>query len=93
MEDISNGIEEEHMREDPCSAFYPAFHDSGIGTSVPAHTQYAESHTAFNSSITEREEGRLRVPREPAEVDAGIPFQCCLCGDILSSIRNRVDWK
>ncbi len=95
MEDISNGVEEEDTREDPCSTFkpYSAFHDSGIGTSVPAETQYAPSHTSFNSSDTEREEGHLRVPREPVEVGTGNPFQCYLCGDILSSIRNRVDWK
>ena len=95
MKDISNRVKEEYEREDPCSSFIPysAFHDSGIGTSVPPQTQYALSHTSSNSSDTEIEEGRLRVPLEPVEVGTGKPFQCYLCGDLLSSIRNRVDWK
>ena len=95
MEYISNGVEQEDTREHPCSTFkpYSAFHDSGIGTSVPTETQYALSHKSSNSSDTEREEGRLRVPREPVELGTGKPFQCYLCGDILSSIRNGVDWK
>lgn len=95
MKELSNGVECEYIREDPCSTFrpYSAFHDSGIGPSVPAQTQYAASHTSFISSISEREEGRLRVPREPLEVGAGKPFQCYICGESLSNIRNRVDWK
>lgn len=95
MEDLFSGVEEEYIREDPCSTFrpYSAFHDSGIGPSVPAQTQYAASHTSFVSSISEREEGRLRVPREPPEVGDSKPFQCYICGEILSRIRNRVDWK
>lgn len=64
-----NGVEEEYIREDPCSTFrpYSAFHEFGIGTSVPAQTQYVRSHKAFNSSDTEREEGPLRVRRELVE--------------------------
>ena len=95
MAKITRGVEEECIREDPCSTFrpYSAFHDSGIGPSVPAQTQYAASHTSFVSSVSEKNEGRLRVPREPVEVGAGRPFQCYLCGEILSNIRNRHDWK
>lgn len=95
MEDLSKDVEGKYIREDPGSTFRPylAFHDSDIGPSIPAQTQYATSHTSFISSIPEREEGRLRVPREPLEVSTGKPFQCYICGEILSSIRNRVDWK
>lgn len=72
---------------------YSDFHDSGIGTSVPAQTDYAPSHTSFQSSNIEGEETSLRVPREPSEVGAGKPFECFLCRCIISNIKNRVDWK
>ena len=88
MEDMRNGVEEEYMREDPCTTFL-AFHGSGIGTSVPAQTQ---SHTSFVWSVCERE-GQWRVPRESVEVGPGKSFQCYFYGKLLSSIRNRVDWK
>ena len=95
IDDVSNGVDEEYLREDPCTTFrpYTAFHDSGIGTSVPTQTKYASSHTSYNSSDAEKEEGCLRVPREPVEIGAGKPFRCYLCGKFLSSIRNRRDWK
>ena len=78
-----------------CSLFrpYSAFHDSGIGTSDPAQTEYAPSHTSFLSSNTEGEHVSLRVPKEPSEVGAGKPFQCFLCRCVISNVRNRIDWK
>ena len=93
MANVISDVKEEYIREDPCSTFkpYSAFYDSGIAPSVPTQTQYAPSHTSFVSSVSEKEEGR--VPREPVEVGAGRPFQCYLCGEILSNIRNRGDWK
>ena len=79
---------EDDEHQEPHSLFrpYSAFHDSGIGTSVPAQTSYAQSHTSFLSSNTEGEHGSPRVPPS-----AGKPFQCYLCGHVLSSIKNRVD--
>jgi len=81
--------------EPACSIFrpYSTFHDSGIGTSVPAQTAYTPSHTSFISSNTEGERNSLRVPPMPSEVGAAKPFKCEFCGTILSSIKNRVDWK
>ena len=72
---------------------YSAFHDSGIGTSVPAQTQYAPSHTSFQSSNAEGERNSLRVPATPVEVYERKPFQCFLCKSMLSNIKTRVDWK
>lgn len=72
---------------------YSDFHDSGIGTSVPAQTEYAQSHTSFQSSNTEGEQLSLRVPKEPPEVSEGKAFECFLCRRIISNIKNRVDWK
>lgn len=78
-----------------CSVFrpYSDFHDSGIGTSVPAQTDYAPSHTSFQSSNVEGNRVTLRVPKEPAEVSAGKKFECFLCRRMISNVRNRVDWK
>ena len=78
-----------------CSLFrpYSDFHDSGIGTSVPAQTEYAPSHTSFLSSNAEGEHVSLRVPKEPPEVGAGKSFQCFLCRRVISNVRNRIDWK
>ena len=77
------------------SVFRPhsAFHDSGIGTSIPAQTQYTPSHTSFQSSNTEGEHESLRVPATPAEVHDGIPFQCSICKSMVTNIKTRVDWK
>lgn len=77
------------------SVFRPhsAFHDSGIGTSNPAQTQYTPSHTSFQSSNTEGEHKSLRVPATPLEVHDGIPFECFICKSFLTNIKTRVDWK
>lgn len=77
------------------SVFQPhsAFHDSGLGTSIPAQTEYTPSHTSFQSSNTEGGHETLRVPATPAEVHEGNPFQCDLCHSILTKIKTRVDWK
>ena len=72
---------------------YSSFHDSGIGTSVPAQTTYAASHASFQSSNTEGGRTFLRVPPTPGEVSIDKPFQCCYCGNVLLKIKNRVDWK
>lgn len=95
MANVISGVEEEYIREDPGSTFgpYSAFHDSGIGPSVLTQTHRAALHTSLVSSASEQEERRLRVPREPVEVGAGRSFSCYLCGEVLSNIRNRLDWK
>ena len=82
-------------QETALSVFQPGttFHDSGIGTSVPARTQYAPSHTSFRTSNTEGGLRSLRVPPTPLEATHGKPFRCYLCGDMLSTIRTRTQWK
>ena len=79
----------------PYSVFrpYTTFHDSGIGTSVPANTNYAPSHASFQSSNVEGAHGSVRVPPTPKEVKDGKPFQCPFCDQIILNIRNRIDWK
>jgi hypothetical protein len=80
------------------SVFLPVslFQDSGLGSSLPAQTSYAAtsaSHTSFISSQADEEGGGLRVPPTPKAVSKGIPFSCETCGQTLSQIKNRVDWK
>ena len=72
------------------------FHDSGLGTSAPANSNYAMSiisQTSFASSLAEKEQGTLRVPPTPLEVAAGMPFQCSICCQVVHNIQNRRDWK
>lgn len=80
------------------STFQPQtlFHDSGIGTSVPAQScpaQSEASHTSFISSLADKEKGAARVPPTPAEVGLGELFGCYLCGQMQLNIKNRVGWK
>ena len=81
------------------SVFHPRtlFHDSGVGTTVAARSQYAPtkaSHTSFMSSTAQIKEGALRVPPTPVEVSSGKPFfRCHICGIPQMNIKNRVDWK
>ena len=77
------------------SVFQPdmTFHDSGIGTSVPARTQYAPSDTSFRTSNTEGALRSSRVPPTPLEASKGQSFRCYLCGDMISTVRTRTQWK
>jgi len=85
--------------EEPAkSVFVPVslFQDSGLGSSLPSQTSYATtsaSHTSFVSSQADEEGGGLRVPPTPKAVIKGTPFNCEICGQTLSQIKNRVDWK
>jgi hypothetical protein len=86
------------VQETPKSVFIPVsmFHDSGLGSSVPAMSSYAAtvaSHSSFVSSLAEKDSGSLRVPSTPKKVSEGVPFTCNICGHKLSRIKNRVDWK
>ena len=72
------------------------FHDSGIGTTVAAQSQYAQteaSHTSIVSSIAQNQKGTPRVPQTPVEVGDSKPFRCYICGVVQSKIRSRIDWK
>jgi hypothetical protein len=54
---------------------------------------YAESMTSFATSMADGlEYGQRRIPNMPDhEYDAS--FQCHVCGDVLTRIRHRADWK
>jgi hypothetical protein len=94
----SGGTAEIVPAEVPKSVFVPVsmFHDSGLGSSMPAQSAYAAtaaSHSSFKTTMTESQSGSYRVPPTPKEVYAGESFTCEICGHFLSKIRNRIDWK
>ncbi len=66
------------------------FHDSGLGTSIPAKSQYAAS---FASPLSQETGGSAKVPPTPKEVFAGEPFRCQLCQNTLLAVKSRADWK
>jgi hypothetical protein len=84
---------------DAKSVFTPfsKFHDSGLGTSLPAVSAYAvsnASHMSFASSLADGKESTcLRVPTTPAEVWSKKPFNCSICGEIQYNIKDRIAWK
>lgn len=89
---------EENEIELARSSFFPLseFHDSGLGSSIPARSKYAASavsHSSFLSTQSAASRGVARVPPTPAEVRDGKPFMCSICGILLENIKARVDWK
>jgi hypothetical protein len=98
MDGDDENEEETEKQEIAHSTFLPVskFHDSGLGTSVPAQSDHAfsiASHTSFLSSHAESEDGKARVPPTPEQVAEGQPFDCAICGQTLTSVKSRVDWK
>jgi hypothetical protein len=98
---MASGIQEDDvkdLRTGARSVFFPAskFHDSGLGISLPAESSFAPtvaSHSSFVSSLAEEKASCARVPPTPNEVAEGLPFECFICKQTLTKIRNRVDWK
>jgi hypothetical protein len=95
---MESGSAKEDLAEVPKSFFRPfsAFHDSGLGASMPSRSRYAASnasHTSFLSTSTDATKGRTRVPATPSEVTHGRPFRCSICSEEISTVKNRIDWK
>jgi hypothetical protein len=66
--------------------------------SISAHSSRrfrpAESVTSFATSVGEGlGQGQRRVPNLPEDHVYGSTFQCRICGDVLTGIRHRADWK
>jgi hypothetical protein len=52
------------------------------------------SVTSFATSIADGlDQGQRRIPNLPVEHEYGTPFQCQICGDVVTGVRNRADWK
>ncbi|KAF2145963.1 uncharacterized protein K452DRAFT_304964 [Aplosporella prunicola CBS 121167] len=90
MSDDESGLEsEEEFQElgSRKSGLAKTFHDSGLGTSVPAKSAYAPSTT---TSVLEG--AAVRVPPLPEKGKMGLPFTCDACGKTVI-IRERRIWK
>jgi hypothetical protein len=64
------------------------FHDSGLGSSAPATTLYAETVTSFYRD----DGGCVRIPPLPEEAKTGKPFECVICNKTVQ-ISRRAAWK
>ncbi|KAK0644629.1 hypothetical protein B0T16DRAFT_460662 [Cercophora newfieldiana] len=65
------------------------FHDSGIGTSLPAESSYAETvmtYTAWAGG------SKIRIPPLPEAAKRGDPFDCVACGRSIRA-KNSSAWK
>lgn len=71
-----------------------AYHDSGIGTSIPSETSVpTASH--YTETVISYSGGRgdtVRIPNLPDEAKAGLPFTCLVCGKLIN-ITNKSAWK
>lgn len=68
--------------------------DSGLGTSIMTPTNEAASITSHSSFVSSVADSALRrVPKTPAAVISGEPFECEICFRTLSSIKSRTQWK
>jgi hypothetical protein len=64
------------------------FHDSGLGTSLGTPSSYAETVMSYRQG----EERGVRIPSLPDEAKEGKPFECLVCGQLVS-VRNNSAWK
>ncbi|KAL2849695.1 hypothetical protein BJX68DRAFT_267011 [Aspergillus pseudodeflectus] len=74
---------------------FSMFHDSGLGTSAPARSQYTAtvaSHSSFLSVSGEEGEGRPRLPPLPVEGRNGQTFQCPFCAKFIFC-KSRIEWN
>ena len=70
------------------------FDNLSISIPVARRVRPAESVTSFATSAADGfEHGQRRIPSLPEAHEYGSPFQCQICGDILTGVRNRADWK
>lgn len=67
------------------------FRDSGIGTSLDDKS--TASHSSFASTAAKDSHHYNRVPPEPPEVASDEPFLCPICNIMITTVRNRIDWK
>jgi hypothetical protein len=81
----------------PVACEKSTFNDSGLGTSVPATTSYAQSTCSaaqsINSAISSCVAGtRVRIPPLSEEAKKGGAFSCCACGKSVK-IKTTREWR
>ncbi|KAF2740998.1 hypothetical protein EJ04DRAFT_112158 [Polyplosphaeria fusca] len=67
------------------------FKDSGLGTSIPNQSTYAETVISFVSSLSEGS-ANVHIPPLPSGGKKGLPFECTACGGKVRATNNRV-WR
>lgn len=63
------------------------FHDSGIGSSAPAQSEYAATVISSRAGASHK-----RLPSLPEKARSGQPFKCDVC-DSAVKIRRIKEWK
>ncbi|ETS87070.1 hypothetical protein PFICI_00898 [Pestalotiopsis fici W106-1] len=66
-----------------------AFHDSGLGSSVPSKSSYAETVMSYGADGNQQS---VRVPTLSEEAKQGLPFTCVACSKTVT-IKNNSLWK
>ncbi|KAK3390130.1 hypothetical protein B0H63DRAFT_107437 [Podospora didyma] len=64
------------------------YHDSGLGTSLPTASSYAETIMTYGGGDGQK----IRIPPLSAESKGGKPFPCVACGKTVR-IMNNSAWK
>ncbi|KAL8410007.1 hypothetical protein RB594_008195 [Gaeumannomyces avenae] len=64
------------------------FNDSGLGSSLPSTTSYAETVMSYGG----RGSQSVKIPPLTAEAKVGVPFSCTACGKFVSITSNNM-WK
>ena len=63
------------------------FHDSGLGSSLPAHSSYARTMpSSFKDSTSDIQS---RIPPVSEEAKRGSPFSCVGCGRMIQARSTR----
>jgi hypothetical protein len=75
-------------KEDHKTVAGSAFHDSGLGTSLPNMSSYAETVMTYSGSNGQK----TRIPRLSEEAKQGKSFPCVACGRTVRITTNAA-WK
>lgn len=76
----------------PGTVMASEFHDSGLGTSIPTVSQYAETVFSYHGTAG----GSIKIPSVPERGLQGLPFDCPLCGcscQLPAGNHGRRLWK
>lgn len=70
------------------------FDHNSIAFQSRRYSTATESITSFATSDTDGpERGQPSIPKLPEHHDFEASFQCKICGEIVSNVRNRADWR
>lgn len=76
------------VKEDHTTVAGSKFHDSGLGTSLPTSSSYAETIMTYSGA----EGQKTRIPPLSDEAKRGKPFTCVSCSRTVRVSNNSV-WK